>query len=69
MARENVSLNARIVAEAVEPFDVRFMPEPSQLPLRVMTNVKLCLFDRAKEVTLTSEMLNHPPVTVRAQRV
>src|SRR2546423_2796462 len=50
---QDVSLHRRVVAETLDPFDIRLAPKPGELPLRVMSHVQFCLLDCAGQVAFT----------------
>ena len=46
------------LAKAVKPFDVRFVPEPGQLPLCIMSDIQLGLFDGALKISPAMEQFD-----------
>ena len=66
--RKELLLHSRIVPKAFNPFEAGFSPEPGELPLRVMPHVELGLFDCAFQGSLSIQIFDDAPVSVRAKR-
>ena len=57
------------LTKSPKPLDAGFMAKPCQLALCVVANVKLGLFNSAREVALSEQVLNHSAVSVSPERV
>src|SRR5437016_1299400 len=64
---QNVSLHHRVVAETLEPFDIRLSPKPGELSFRVMSHIEFRLLDCAVQVALTPQILDYTSITVCAK--
>src|SRR6266550_3990450 len=65
---EHLLLRSRILTKAFDPFDAGFSPEPGELPLHVMPHVELGLFDCAFQGSLSVQIFDNAPVSMRAKR-